>query len=401
MIKRWTKVAGLMAVSLAVIWLSCPFEGSRSEPENGHLLSMTDDTNLSVSSSRSDNELPAEKPSGLPFRYEKEVKDTPAGPVVMHFLEISLESGEAGVKPVIPNSTLFGYEYLSVMAEKTGALAAVNGGFSQPNGLPGGMLYSNKTLKTAASGRSPVLFLFDDRAVIADASQKIWLESEDATTGAVFYNTYSAYDGIYVFTPDYGSNDRIEKQHVSATVVDGKVSVIKSADGPVQIPSDGFLISAVGNEAEKRLRDFAAPGREVRIKNLLETSPDVPEGYVSAYECGSWLVRDGVNVCPEYDAWVGNLLVRAPRTAVGIKWDGTLIFTVVDGRNSDVSIGVSGPELADILIEKGVIQAAMLDGGASSEMIVEGKIVNSPSAGRERLISSCFVVFSKKVGPQD
>ena len=47
------------------------------------------------------------------------------------------------------------------------------------------------------------------------------------------------------------------------------------------------------------------------------------------------------------------------------------------------------------MIERGVMQAAMLDGGASSEMIIGDTIVNNPSAGRERLISSCFVIFKK------
>ena len=73
----------------------------------------------------------------------------------------------------------------------------------------------------------------------------------------------------------------------------------------------------------------------------------------------------------------------------------TLVCVVVDGRNMDISIGVSGPELAGLMIERGVMQAAMLDGGASSEMIIGDTIVNNPSAGRERLISSCFVIFKK------
>lgn len=379
-------------MSLVVLWLVCPFEGSENEPENGLLLSSEPPS----SNVMPDPSLPGKSPSDVPIRYEKRQKDTASGPVVIHFLEIDLESDEIGVKPITSHRTLFGYEYLSVMAEKTEAIAAVNGGFSHPNGLPGGMFYSNKTLKTPASGRFPVLFLFHDNAVIADATHEIWLESGMKKTGPVFYNSYSMSDGIYVFTPDYGSTDRLEKPHLSAVVRGGTVSELVSGNEPVPIPSDGFLVSAVGETAQQKLRDFAVPGRNVDIRIILETSPPVSEEYVSAYECGSWLVKDGVNVCPESDPWVGNLLVRAPRTAVGLKSDGTLLFVVVDGRNKDVSIGVSGPELADIMIEHGVTHAAMLDGGASSEMIVEGRIVNNPSAGRERLISSCFVVFRKK-----
>jgi len=388
-----------MILTLAVLWFSsCPFEGSENEPEDGHLLSPSPSPAATYTPNPTADPAitpsPGEASDGnKPFLYEKQVKETAHGPVVMHFLEVDLESGKVGVKPVTSHRTLFGYEYLSVMAKNSNALAAVNGGFSHPNGLPGGMLYSNKTLKTPATGNFPVLFLFEDRAAIADASQEIWLQSGNRICDPVFFNRYSPYDGIYVFTPVYGSSDRIDRPHLCAVVRGAKVSDLVSASEPVSIPPDGFLVSAVGADAERRLKEFITVGQEVEIKTRLETSPSLDGEYVSAYECGSWLVRDGVNVCPDTDGWVGNLLTRAPRTAVGVKHDGTLLFIVVDGRNKDVSIGATGPELADLMIERGVTQAAMLDGGASSEMIIGDTIVNTLSAGRERLISSCFIVF--------
>jgi len=386
---RWINFFGLMILTIAVLWLSCPFGGSDREPSDGHFLSPV------PSPAQSGSPVPAQETPdpGEPFRYEKQVLETPDGPMTMHWLEVDLKNGQVGVKPVTSHRTLFGYEYLSVMAKNTNALAAVNGGFSHPNGLPGGMIYANKTLKTPASGRFPVLFILDDGAFLADASQRIWLESGGKTLEPVFYNQYSTYGGIYVFTPIYGSTDRIEKPHLCAIVREGRIAELRSAEEPVAIPSDGLLISAVGAEAEKRLRDFAAVGREVSLNTHLDTTPLLEGEYVSAYECGSWLVRDGVNVCPDSDAWVGTLLTRAPRTAVGIKSDGTLLFVVVDGRNREISIGATGPELADLLIDRDVVQAAMLDGGASSELIIGDTIVNQPSAGRERLIASCFVVF--------
>lgn len=387
----------MMVLTLVVLWFSCPFEGSENGPEEGHLLSPP--PTPGVSSSPVPTALPETGETHgehePPFLYEKQVKETAHGPVVMHFLEIDMRSDKAGVKPVTSHRTLFGYEYLSVMAKNSNALAAVNGGFSHPNGLPGGMLYSNKTLKTPATGNFPVLFLLEDKAVIADATQKIWLQSKERASDPVFFNRYSDYEGIYVFTPIYGSSDRIEKPHLCAVVRNGKVTDMVSANEPVSIPSDGFLVSAVGADAERRLKGFIAVGQEVEIKTELKTSAHLDGEYVSAYECGSWIVKDGINVCPDSDGWVGTLLTRAPRTAVGIKSDGTLVFVVVDGRNKDISIGVSGPELAGLMIERGVMQAAMLDGGASSEMIIGDTIVNNPSAGRERLISSCFVIFKK------
>lgn len=120
-------------------------------------------------------------------------------------------------------------------------------------------------------------------------------------------------------------------------------------------------------------------------------------GHVHAYECGAWLVRDGINIAPDRDAWVGVLNNRDPRTAVGIKSDGhTMVLVVADGRQPGYSDGFTASELADFLLEQGVHDAAMLDGGASSEMIVEGEIVNRPSfMGRERKIAGALVVSYK------
>jgi hypothetical protein len=59
--------------------------------------------------------------------------------------------------------------------------------------------------------------------------------------------------------------------------------------------------------------------------------------------------------------------VRHPRTAVGVTADGrTLILLVIDGRQAGHSIGVTLPELADLMIGLGAADAINLDGGGSS-----------------------------------
>lgn len=85
---------------------------------------------------------------------------------------------------------------------------------------------------------------------------------------------------------------------------------------------------------------------------------------------------------------------RAPRTAVGIKADGTVILAVVDGRSA-LSSGMSLDELARFLQKLGAMDGVNFDGGGSSEMIVNGRIVNQPSDGRERLISIGLGLFAK------
>ncbi|MDQ1912380.1 phosphodiester glycosidase family protein [Paenibacillus sp. GD4] len=84
---------------------------------------------------------------------------------------------------------------------------------------------------------------------------------------------------------------------------------------------------------------------------------------------------------------------RGPRTAVGQKADGTVIFLVIDGRQAH-SVGATLKEMQDIFMEEGVINAGNLDGGASSELVVDGQLITKPSSRYgERRLPSAFLVY--------
>lgn len=82
----------------------------------------------------------------------------------------------------------------------------------------------------------------------------------------------------------------------------------------------------------------------------------------------------------------------APRTALGQRAHGEIIFLVIDGRQPTHSIGVDVKVLQDILADEGCINAAMVDGGSSTVMIYKDTFVNKPSLGRERWINNAWVI---------
>lgn len=93
----------------------------------------------------------------------------------------------------------------------------------------------------------------------------------------------------------------------------------------------------------------------------------------------------------------------APKTAVGIKPDGSVVVYVADGRNAPVSVGLHDYDLADIMLGLGCVDAINLDGGGSTTYAAkyEGsdglEIANRPSDGIERVVSSSlFIVSSAK-----
>jgi exopolysaccharide biosynthesis protein len=83
----------------------------------------------------------------------------------------------------------------------------------------------------------------------------------------------------------------------------------------------------------------------------------------------------------------GFALVRHPRTALGLKKDGSLVILVADGRR-EAALGFTGPEMSEIFLHAGVVDAINLDGGGSTTLYIEaeGGLQNRPSDGHERVV---------------
>lgn len=93
---------------------------------------------------------------------------------------------------------------------------------------------------------------------------------------------------------------------------------------------------------------------------------------------------------------------RHPRTAVGMDASGTqLTLLVVDGRQPELSIGMSLAELSDEMIRQGCAAAINLDGGGSTTLVCRNpqnkklEILNSPSDTKERSVADVLGVTMK------
>jgi exopolysaccharide biosynthesis protein len=100
-------------------------------------------------------------------------------------------------------------------------------------------------------------------------------------------------------------------------------------------------------------------------------------GGVGMIVAGGKPVTDSINVGEKTN--LNFLTARHPRTFVGFDRDTTKLYLcVVDGRQPS-SQGMNFREMADFLVSIGVWNAVNFDGGGSTTMVVQGKIVNSPS----------------------
>ncbi|MCL2175942.1 MAG: phosphodiester glycosidase family protein [Treponema sp.] len=108
--------------------------------------------------------------------------------------------------------------------------------------------------------------------------------------------------------------------------------------------------------------------------------------YLWAFEFFPILIANGQKT--EFQPFSGGY---APRTAIGQTAQGHVLLLVVDGRQRS-SLGATFEDLQTILYENGAVNAINLDGGSSSSMFFNGRLVNSPSDGeKERLLPNAIL----------
>jgi Phosphodiester glycosidase len=162
---------------------------------------------------------------------------------------------------------------------------------------------------------------------------------------------------------------------------------------------DGGLLAA-GGKRRGELRAIARRGGSIRVVTSL-----APNHGRLRTVTGGWprIVRDGRSVAEYADIVEGTFpkfsVGRHPRSAVGISKDSaTLYLVTVDGRRESDS-GMSLAEMAKAMLQLGAHDAMNFDGGGSTTMVIEGKVVNRPSdqAG-ERAVGSAILVVVESVG---
>lgn len=125
-------------------------------------------------------------------------------------------------------------------------------------------------------------------------------------------------------------------------------------------------------------------------------------GKMTVKQAQEMKVRDGVTFGPfliingKKSTILGNGgWGTAPRTAIGQRKDGIILFLVIDGRTV-TKPGANMNDLIEIMENYGAYNAANLDGGTSSAMVVNGEIINDPvdstGAHRTRFISTGFIL---------
>ena len=137
-------------------------------------------------------------------------------------------------------------------------------------------------------------------------------------------------------------------------------------DGEIVWPADG------NSDARGNLVGMTADGK-LKLMSNATGQEALDAGVVDAMEFGPFLIVNGKSLEITGDPWG-----KAPRVAIGQTKEGVLLFLVVDGEN--YINGASLRDMVEIFERYGAVNAANLDGGQSSSLVINNKLYNNPPA---------------------
>ncbi len=324
-----------------------------------------------------------------------------AGPWNINIIKIDIQNSWLKFKSVKAGDKLTAFEKTSSMAarnnyEEHRVVAAINGDFyNTSTGEQVGTQVATGELLKVTSDWLNVAFDIDKKPLIGMQSFSGSIITGDSiksisgvnkirnTDELIFYNSFM---GSTTLTNQYGTEVRIipiDNWLVNDTIrciVDTMVAGV----GNMSIGTNKAVLSGHGISASFLVNNLF---KDDTIKIVLNLTPALPK-IEQLIGGNTWLVHNGIVNSDNGD--------RHPRTSVGFNEDSTQFFMfVVDGRQPELSVGMSYKELGDYMKSWGVYQGLNLDGGGSSTMVVRGVIVNSPSdIGGERSVANSLLLIS-------
>ena len=323
-------------------------------------------------------------------------------------------------------------------------VAGINGDFyNVNNGLPIGIVVTQGQLRSSDGGYHAIGFRSDGTAILGrpavsiaaaytaqdgtgeplynEAGEPLYDELGNPLTNGTgqlldkslkitAFNKARTETGIFLYTYDFNASRTTGSTQpgvdVICTIQEGNFAlggttsllverVVEAESSPTLAPNQAVLTAnaKAGDAALNALR--AIPAGTVVNVTLTPADPGWNDVQYAAGALYS-LVENGAVAS-------GLPTGAAPRTAVGQRYDGSLIFYTIDGRKSGHSIGATMEQVARRLVELGCTTALGLDGGGSTTLAVTkptdtaAERINQPSDRVERSVSNqIFLVASNQ-----
>jgi hypothetical protein len=321
------------------------------------------------------------------------------------------------------------------LAAQSGATVAINGGFFAYGGAAVGAVKVNGEWHRLPWKSRTALGWDENKARIAPLSGSCLMSlGTNESTLSIFSAALNGFslsgshapltDGFAVLTPRFGVKYQVRADESCLLVRENRV-VQGGLSGEVVIPSDGFLVIARGAsrstvdgprivarigtgvrfQVSTSSRGFMDVARTEGIKKGVEaqTISREFERFPQILGAGPRLVENSLVKTTEVEEeFRPDVIARGPRTAIGWDKDRNWLFLVADGRQV-ASVGLTLPETAQLFQQLGAVEAMNLDGGSSTQLVINGELVNLPSGydpvnptrPREVMVSNALVLKPK------
>ena len=326
--------------------------------------------------------------------------------MVLHVMRVPQHGGLYSLRPVLSGGTVTGSQTVPAMQARLASRATVAGVnadfFTGATGAQNGAFLRDGVLSARPHPRRSSLAIGFDGRLIADLfrlSGSWWVPGGEAHPLEELNRPLLMPPGVALYTRNLAARTprfrgareivftSFPRAHLNGWLR-GTVSEVRRGGGTA-IPPGGAVMQARGFWRSIMAAE-ARPGVRVTVRLRIDGVPDDVADLVGG---GPVLVRNGNPVQSPDEAFTADHLLRKhPRTAVGQLADGRLLLVVVEGRRSG-SVGLTHRELAEEMDRLGAVTAMGFDGGGSSTMAFNGRVLNQPSDGRLRAVASGLFVF--------
>ncbi len=299
-------------------------------------------------------------------------------------------------------------------------LGAINTDFfSTKTGVPLGISIEGGVYKSCTEGEAAMtisdgtislvespkvsLFLTNNRTSVQTVPQFFNKRRED-TGGVYLLNRDFSSSNTHTSTPGWFVRMKLVEEDRGRTLsVNGvlNLEVTEKIQGnqAIELQPDEYVLTAANECGYGEVFDSYEVGDRVTLQTICTDDALLKAQWAGGV--GDIMVRDGAVTSSSNWTYKSG---RAPRTALGVKEDGTLVLYAVDGRQSGYSSGLTEQDLAEEMRDRGCSWAVNLDGGGSTAISVwlPGKtgptIRNIPSDGAPRSCATYLLLVTDQAG---
>ena len=273
------------------------------------------------------------------------------------------------------------------LAAQAKALVAVNGGFFAYGGAAVGAVkvdgawqrlpWKNRTALGWSQSQKYIGPLSGSLPVEVRRGNQTLRAADAALNGFSLPGQRSAIaDGFSVLTAQFKPLYGLQTGETAAAIRGGKIVAFYN-DG-AQVPLDGQDVLLVARGAAAELLRPGANAPDGLLYGI-SSSPARWLDYPTIVGAGPRLLTGGqVQTNEVEEEFQPDVIARGPRTAVGWDKERNWLLLIADGRQA-ASVGLTLPETAVLFAQLGAVEALNLDGGSSTQLVINGELINVPS----------------------